>query len=146
MKKRGKYDTLMTEHERRVNDGDIKAYENNDRSTLNSKLPGFNVGNSAVQDRYIDKQFSPELRRQSQENRSQASLHASPSQGLRNLGLNRRAPHLQSSLIAAGQSHLHNQSMSNVDSSIVEEARRNMENPEALRYRGNTGNKLYGFD
>lgn len=69
-RKRNKYDTLMTEHERRVNDGDIKAYENNDRHTLNSKLPGFNVGSQAVQDRYIEKQFSPELRRQSQENRS----------------------------------------------------------------------------
>lgn len=107
----------MTEHERRVNDGDIKAYENNDRHTLNAKLPGFNVGSQAVQDKYMEKQFSPELRRASQENRSQATLHNSPSQiqNMRTHGLNRRAPHLQSSLITAGQSHMHNVSAQNID-------------------------------
>lgn len=30
----------MTEHERRVNDADIKAYENMDTQNLNSKIPG----------------------------------------------------------------------------------------------------------
>lgn len=31
----------MSEHERRVNDQDIKAYEQMDNSTLAGKLPGF---------------------------------------------------------------------------------------------------------
>jgi hypothetical protein len=31
----------MTEHERRVNDKDIKAYEVVDNKTLHGKLPGF---------------------------------------------------------------------------------------------------------
>ena len=38
MKKR--YDTLMTEHERRINDKDIKAYEVMDNK-LYGVLPGF---------------------------------------------------------------------------------------------------------
>jgi hypothetical protein len=35
-----KYDTLMTEHERRVNDKDIKAYEEVNTKDLYSKIPG----------------------------------------------------------------------------------------------------------
>jgi hypothetical protein len=35
-----KYDTLMTEHERRVNDRDIKAYEEVNTKDLYSKIPG----------------------------------------------------------------------------------------------------------
>ena len=45
----------MTEHERRVNDRDIKAYENNDTRTLNAKIPGFKSLEHDAQDRYIDK-------------------------------------------------------------------------------------------
>lgn len=36
-----RYGGLMTEHERRVNDKDIKAYEENDTNHLHGKLPGF---------------------------------------------------------------------------------------------------------
>lgn len=35
-----KYDTLMTEHERRINDKDIKAYEEINTKDLNCKIPG----------------------------------------------------------------------------------------------------------
>ena len=35
-----KYDTLMTEHERRTNDKDIKAYEEINTTDLHSKIPG----------------------------------------------------------------------------------------------------------
>jgi hypothetical protein len=35
----------MTEHERRVNDRDIEAYENQDHKQLNGKIPGFSVAN-----------------------------------------------------------------------------------------------------
>jgi hypothetical protein len=34
-----KYDQLMTEHERRVNDKDIKSYEKGDQ-VIHSKIPG----------------------------------------------------------------------------------------------------------
>jgi hypothetical protein len=33
-----------------------------------------------------------------------------------------------------------------VDQNVIDEVRRNMENPEALKFRGNTGNKMYGFE
>jgi hypothetical protein len=36
-----RYGGLMSEHERRVNDKDIKAYEENDTNNLHGKLPGF---------------------------------------------------------------------------------------------------------
>ena len=38
---RKQYDSLMTEHERRVNEKDIKAYEQVDNKNLYGKLPGF---------------------------------------------------------------------------------------------------------
>ena len=43
----------MTEHERRVNDGDIKAYENNDVANLHGKLPGFGGGPEAERQRSV---------------------------------------------------------------------------------------------
>ena len=41
-----KYGGLMTEHERRVNDADIKAYEDQDQK-LFGKLPGIGVSHEA---------------------------------------------------------------------------------------------------
>jgi len=35
---------------------------------------------------------------------------------------------------------------SSVDRATLEEVRRNMEQPEALKYRHNTGNRAYGFE
>ena len=40
-KKKKQYSVLMTEHERRVNDRDIKAYENRDTKNLYAKVVGF---------------------------------------------------------------------------------------------------------
>jgi len=37
----------MTEHERRVNDNDIKAYEVMDTNNIHGKLPGFGGGYEA---------------------------------------------------------------------------------------------------
>jgi len=42
-----RYGGLMTEHERRVNDNDIKAYEAMDTVNLHGKLPGFGGGHEA---------------------------------------------------------------------------------------------------
>lgn len=47
----------MTEHERRVNDKDIKAYEVMDTNTLHGKLPGFKGNDQSIQDKYVDKLF-----------------------------------------------------------------------------------------
>ena len=49
-----KYDSLMTEHERRVNDKDIKAYEDVDTSQLNSMMiPGLGNHYNTNQQAYI---------------------------------------------------------------------------------------------
>ncbi len=47
----------MTEHERRINDKDIKAYENMDNK-MYSYLPGFKSTETTLQDKYINKLFS----------------------------------------------------------------------------------------
>ena len=39
-KVRKRFGVLMSEHERRVNDKDIKAYENRDTHNLYSQIPG----------------------------------------------------------------------------------------------------------
>lgn len=43
-----KYSVLMSEHERRVNDKDIKAYENMDTKNLYSYIPGIKNHESSV--------------------------------------------------------------------------------------------------
>ena len=42
-----RYGGLMTEHERRVNDNDIKAYEVGDTNNIHGKLPGFGGAHEA---------------------------------------------------------------------------------------------------
>ena len=54
--KRKKYSVLMSEHERSVNDNDIKAYQKTDTSTLSAKIPGFKISNP--QEKYIDKSMN----------------------------------------------------------------------------------------
>ena len=53
-----KYDTLMSEHERRVNDKDIKAYEVMDTQVSYAKIPGMRSNEQNLQDKYINKLFN----------------------------------------------------------------------------------------
>jgi len=46
-----RYGGLMTEHERRVNDRDIRAYEDHDTQNLYGKLPGFGGTHEAERQR-----------------------------------------------------------------------------------------------
>lgn len=48
----------MSEYERRVNDKDIKAFEDCDKQQIYTQLPGFKSLDKSVQDRYIDKLFT----------------------------------------------------------------------------------------
>jgi hypothetical protein len=43
----------MTEHERRVNDGNLRAYMNQDALTLEGKIPGYR-GVQYPHEKYID--------------------------------------------------------------------------------------------
>lgn len=47
----------MTEHEKKVNEKDIKAYEEMDTKTLNSKIPGIRTQDQNLQEKYMDKMF-----------------------------------------------------------------------------------------
>ena len=47
----------MTEHERRVNDKDIKSYEKMDQQ-IHSKIPGIKGYDQDLQEKYIGKMFS----------------------------------------------------------------------------------------
>jgi endonuclease III len=51
--KKKQYSVLMSEYERSINDGDIKAYQNMDTANLYAKIPGYNLDNP--QEKYIDK-------------------------------------------------------------------------------------------
>jgi hypothetical protein len=55
--KKKKYDVLMTEHERRVHDKDIKAYITGDNQSVYSKVPGVKSSEQTLQDKYIQKLF-----------------------------------------------------------------------------------------
>jgi hypothetical protein len=47
----------MSEHERRVNDKDIKAYEVMDTSVSHAKIPGIRSNEPTLQEKYINKLF-----------------------------------------------------------------------------------------
>lgn len=51
----------MTEHERRVNDADIRAYQNTDLGNLYHKAPGFKKYGDETQDRYMEKTYNQGL-------------------------------------------------------------------------------------
>ena len=40
----------MTEHERRINDADIKAYEDMDTKNMHSRVPGIRSNDPSLQD------------------------------------------------------------------------------------------------
>ena len=54
-------DVIMTEHERRVNDADIRAYQNVDQEHLHHKIPGLKAYGQETQDKYLEKAFSNTL-------------------------------------------------------------------------------------
>jgi len=53
-----RFGVLMTEHERRVNDKDIKAYENRDTQNIYSQIPGIKGHDQQLQEKYVNKIFS----------------------------------------------------------------------------------------
>lgn len=148
-KKKKQYSVLMSEHERRVNDKDIKAYEYNDTSNLYAKVPGFS-GDDRL-DKYIDKSMSVGNR----------SSHNSPARtsGKEN-GLNTSGEG-GSHLARMGQMSLNRSANILSDAqepetrpigdsayhpNKLERVRENMEKPDAIKYRANTNNRGYGFE
>ncbi len=54
-------DGVMTEHERRVNDADIRAYQSVDVENLYHKIPGIRRYGEDAQENYIEKAFARPL-------------------------------------------------------------------------------------
>jgi len=58
-KQRKKYNGLMSEHDRRVNDKDMKAYQEQDTSTINTLMvPGLGNHYSQMQKGYMNRQMN----------------------------------------------------------------------------------------
>lgn len=51
------FDSVMTEHERRVNDADIRAYQNQDLTNIYHKSPGYHKYGELQSERYTDNAF-----------------------------------------------------------------------------------------
>lgn len=146
-KKKKQYSVLMSEHERRVNDRDIKAYEYKDTKNLYAKVVGFGGDNRL--DKYIDKSM---LLNKSAQNSPNVSTHKAN-------GLDTSIDH-GSNLARMGQMSLQPSGNILTDGSEptrmpsdnpypmmkLQKVRENMEKQDAIKYRANTVNRGYGFD
>ena len=144
--KKKQYSVLMTEHERRVNDRDIKAYEHLDTKNLYSKVVGF--GGDNKQEKYIDKSLTVNNTTNSPNIISAKAIDISE---------NRNAPN--SNLARMGQISLNRSSniLTDVEEpprpigdigysyTKLQRVKENMEKADALKYRANTVNRSYGF-
>lgn len=145
-KKKKQYSVLMTEHERRVNDRDIKAYEQQDTKNLYAKVVGFSGDNR--HENYIDKSLIVGSNGNSPTITSTKAMDVMEGRGGQNsnlarmgqMSLNRSANILTDveepprPIGENGYSHLK-----------LQKVKENMEKPDALKYRANTINRSYGF-
>ena len=145
------YSVLMSEHERTVNDDDIKAYQNMDTSTLSAKIPGYNTNNP--QEKYIDKSMNLSPQKLSGKLadcicRSSTSFDAMQ----RNSNIPLRNNKLQNAAIKSFENFGDGKSLkitiheNNVNQNKLERVRQNMEKEQAIKYRANTNNRGYGFE
>ena len=145
-KKKKQYSVLMTEHERRVNDKDIKAYEQKDTLNLYSKVIGF--GGDQKLEKYIDKavivnknQNTPTIT-SSKANEIIENKNASNSNLARvgQISLNRSSNILTD--IEEPQKLIGDEIYSH---QRLQRVKDNMEKADAFKYRANTLNRAYGF-
>lgn len=147
-KKKKQYSVLMSEHEKRVNDRDMKAYQHQSNS-LHSQVIGFGSDNRL--EKYIDKSMGVGIN-SAQNSPAQSSTKA---QELNN-GIYAGSG---SNLVKAGKMALNKSTNILTDQEdpprTVNEnpytinkllkVRDNMEKEDAFKYRANTNNRGYGF-
>ncbi|CDW84537.1 UNKNOWN [Stylonychia lemnae] len=146
-----KYGALMTEHERRVNDKQIKAYENMETRNTDANLRPYD---QQVQEKYLNKLFQnqtmmPYALDTSQNGQDQKVYFNNQLNSSTVVGLNQnisRKNHVNKSTLQIGAESQLGSINTSIDGNMLEQVKRNMERPEALRFRNNTGNKAYGFD
>eukprot|EP00347_Sterkiella_histriomuscorum_P004680 403359517 len=188
------FDTVMTEHERRVNDADIRAYQNVDQLNLYHKAPGIKKYGEEIQDKYLEKAYQNQSNRLSYDfTGSQPMTARNTSQHFQTVNQNQHTdqtqhqPHLNPNLKFQSQRaisfdplkakyqnqisqqpnilsntareifHSTDQKLmptqltlnnypNQIPDSKLQQVRQNMELPQTLLYRHNTGNKTYGFE
>lgn len=150
-KMKKQYGVLMSEYERSVNDGDIKAYQNMDTSLLNSKIPGYNAYNP--QEKYIDKSMNLTPQKTSSK---LSDCICKPSTSVDLTGnkssISLRNNKLQNAAIQSFENFGDGKGLKitlhelNVNKNKLERVRQNMEKEGAIKYRANTNNRGYGFE
>jgi len=156
--KKNQYSVLMSEHERWVNDRDIKAYQNMDTKALNAQLPGFNSQNP--QDKYIDKNMNGNGKNTIEPQTVKAisskindCLWPLKDKTL-NISINSKGRNINNKLKDAGLRSFElfgdNKGIDipnqNLSSNKLERVRQNMEKEDAMKFRANTNNRGYGFE
>jgi len=145
-KKKKQYSVLMSEHERRVNDKDIKAYEYKDTTNLFSKVIGF--GGDDKLDKYIDKSMHNKSSHNSPERPSgkAPNMNSSMDQGSNLAKMGKMS--LNSSTNILTDAPMPSRVVSDNPYLIgkLQKVRENMEKQDAFKYRANTNNRGYGFD
>ncbi|CDW74652.1 UNKNOWN [Stylonychia lemnae] len=194
------FDSVMTEHERRVNDADIRAYQNVDQLNLYHKIPGIKQFGQEIQDKYLDKAFNKQFNqmdptfsqslispRQQQTQPQLTSRHYQTSNQNQLTDQTPHQPHVNPNIRFQSARHAsfdpmrakyqsQIQSQPNIQSNLANtmfhqtenkllpthmminsiphivpenklmQVRQNMELPQTLISRHNTGNKAYGFE
>lgn len=148
-KKKKQYSVLMSEHERRVNDRDIKAYEYMDTKNLHSKVIGFAGDNR--HEKYIDQS----MRVNGHSNKNSPTRSPQKSNPL-----DQSFDQNTSNLAKMGMMSLNKSTNILTDAADpprvpldnpypiakLQRVKENMEKDDAIKYRANTNNRGYGFE
>jgi hypothetical protein len=145
-KKKKQYSVLMTEHERRVNDRDIKAYEYKDTVNLYSKVIGFGGDNRL--DKYIDKSMNNKSAQNSPIMSPQKAngLDKSIEQGSNLARMGQMSLNQSTNILTDVPNPSRVPNDNPYPLSKLQKVRDNMEKMDAIKYRANTNNRGYGFE
>lgn len=145
-KKKKQYSVLMTEHERRVNDKDIKAYEYQDTHNLYSKVPGFGGDNRL--EKYIDKSMNIEGQSQGSPIKPSepSKLDVTSEKGSHLAQMGKMSLNRSTNILADGEEEPSRYNNAGHNAQKLLKVRENMEKQDAIKYRANTNNRGYGFD
>lgn len=144
--KKKQYSVLMSEHERRVNDRDIKAYEYQDTENLYAKVPGFGGDNKL--EKYIDKSMHIEKTNQMSPGKHLSSnqLDTSSEHGSHLAKAGKMSLNHSTNILTDGKEPPRNLNGEPYPMTKLQRVRENMEKEDAIKFRANTVNRSYGFD
>lgn len=146
IKRNKQYSVLMTEHEKRVNDKDIRAFQHSNNN-LHSKVIGFS-GDDRL-DKYIDKSMGVNSNYNSpnQNSAKGASIDAShPKTSNSNLAkMGQMSLNKSTNILTDQPDPPRNITEQSYPITKLLKVRDNMEKEDAIKFRANTNNRGYGF-